>query len=106
MKSAITDNLGFALKSEYLQKLIDRPNPIPMSRWLTLGSLDPTRWQPLFGAQWKRRSGMISVEGTGNGWGGRSLCLLREETPELPYELAVTVRLDNEAGGRRIGFSF
>lgn len=42
--------------------------------------------------------GRIHVEGVGEGFGGRSLCLSRLEVPEIPFEVAVTVRINEEDG--------
>lgn len=98
MKSAVNDNLGFAVAIESLRPLLDKPNSIPMARWLTLGALDAREWTPLFGAQWQQRGGRILVSGTGQGFGGRSLCLWHGATPEGPFEVGVRVRLNDEAG--------
>lgn len=104
MKSLVTPNLGFAVTINHLKSLIEKPNPIPMSRWLTIGALDRKQWKPLFGADWQQRAGRIVVSGRGQGFGGRSLCLFQGELPELPYELAATVKLDDEAGAAGIVF--
>jgi regulator of sirC expression with transglutaminase-like and TPR domain len=87
-----------------LQPLLKKPNPIPMSRWLTIGTLDPGEWQTVFEARWRQRAGRIVAEGLGTSFGGRSLCLAQRPVPELPYELAVTVRLDDEAGAAGLVF--
>src|SRR5262249_7482430 len=39
MKSAVTDNLGFAVPINALKPLIEKPNPTPIARWLTIGAL-------------------------------------------------------------------
>ena len=104
MKSAVTANLGFAVPVNALKTLLDRPNPVPMNRWLTLGALNPKEWTPLMGARWSRKAGRIQVEGMGDGFGGRSLCLSQKEVPPRPYELAVTVKLDDEAGAAGLAF--
>ncbi|MCA9268839.1 MAG: trypsin-like peptidase domain-containing protein, partial [Planctomycetales bacterium] len=104
MKSLITDNLGFAALSEELRSLLDKPNPVPMSRWLTIGALDRKRWTPLFGAQWRQRAGKIVVSGTGEGFGGRSLCLCSDAPPRGAFEAGVWVRLDDEAGAAGLVF--
>ncbi len=104
MKSAITANLGFAVPVNALKTLLDRPNPVPMSRWLTLGALDPAEWKPVMAARWSRKAGRIQVEGAGEGFGGRSLCLWQKELPPLPYELSVTVKLDDESGAAGLAF--
>ena len=102
MKSAVTANLGFAVPVNALKTLLDRPNPVPMQRWLTLGALNPKEWTPLMGARWSRRAGRIQVEG----WalGGRSLCLWQKEVPPRPYELSVMVKLDDESGAAGLAF--
>ncbi len=105
MKSAVTDNLGFAVPVGALQRLLAKPNPVPMKNWLKIGQLDPKRWTTLMGARWKQRAGRISVEQPGDGFGGRSLCLSSQEVPEVPYEVAVDVRLDDEAGAAGLIFA-
>lgn len=104
MKSLVTNNLGFAVTINALKPLLEKPNPIVMSRWLTIGRLDLREWQPLFGAAWRQHAGRIQVDGLGQGFGGRSLCLWQEAPPELPFELAVTVKLDDEAGAAGLVF--
>ena len=104
LKSALTPNLGFAMPVDLLQSLIDQPNPVPMDRWVTLGALDPREWTPLWGAHWSQKAGRITVEGTGAGFGGRSLCLSQKPVPDRPYELAVSVKLDDESGAAGLVF--
>lgn len=104
MKSAVTENLGFAVPINALKPLMARPNPIPIARWLTIGALDPQEWKPLFGSRWRQRAGRILVDGVGQGFGGRSLCLSEQPTPEPPYEIAVSVKLDHEEGAAGIVF--
>jgi serine protease Do len=104
MKSAVTSNLGFAVPINQLKTLLNKPNPIPMARWLTIGTLDASEWTTVFDAHWKQRAGKILAEGFGNGFGGRSLCLSQRPLPALPYEVAVTVRLDNESGAAGLVF--
>jgi serine protease Do len=104
MKSLVTANLGFAVPINALKPLVEKPNPIPIARWLTIGALDPREWTPLLGARWRQRAGHILVEGLGTGFGGRSLCLAEEAPPEMPYEVAVWVRLDDEAGAAGLVF--
>ncbi|MCE9527976.1 MAG: hypothetical protein K8R36_18195, partial [Planctomycetales bacterium] len=53
---------------------------------------------------WQQRGGRILVGGTGSGFGGRSLCLSQTEVPELPFEVAVSVKLDDEAGAAGLVF--
>jgi regulator of sirC expression with transglutaminase-like and TPR domain len=75
-----------------------------MARWLTIGTLDPDEWTPLFGARWRQHAGHIRVEGMGSGFGGRSLCLSKQPVPEMPFEIAVTVKLDEESGAAGLVF--
>ena len=75
-----------------------------MSRWRTIGTLDPRQWTPVMGADWTQRGGMISSRQTGEGFGGRALCLSTMKVPAVPYELAVSVKLDDEAGAAGLTF--
>src|SRR5262249_42099114 len=98
LKSAVRGNLGLALPVTAPQPPLAKPNPVPIDKWLTIGALDPDEWQPLMGARWTQRAGRVLVEGAGIGFGGRSLCLSKRPPPELPFEAAVTVKLDDERG--------
>jgi serine protease Do len=104
IKSLVTKNLGFAVRVAALKPLLEKPNPVPMSRWLTMGRLDPARWTALFGARWQQRGGLIAVSGSGAGFGGRSLCLAERQPPAAPFDLAVSVKLDDEAGAAGLAF--
>jgi regulator of sirC expression with transglutaminase-like and TPR domain len=104
MKSLVTSNLGFAMPINALKLLIQKPNPIPISRWLTIGALDAADWSPVFEARWRQHAGHILVEGEGAGFGGRSLCIWQHPTLPVPFEIAVTVRLDDEAGAAGLIF--
>lgn len=104
LKSLVTENLGFAHPINELKLLIAKPNPVPMDRWLTIGRLDPKRWLPILGARWTQHVGVIHVEDTGEGFGGRALCLAPAETPPLPFEAMVTVKLDDESGAAGLVF--
>jgi regulator of sirC expression with transglutaminase-like and TPR domain len=104
MKSQVTPNLGFAMPINALKPLLQKPNPIPMARWLTIGALDPHEWKPVFGAHWRQRAGHLHVEGAGAGFGGRSLCLWQPPLPPVPFEVQVTVRLDDESGAAGLVF--
>ena len=103
LKSAVTENLGFAMPINALKPLVKKPNPIPMAKWLTIGALDPDEWTVLFGARWRQRAGRILVDGPGSGFGGRSLCLWKAP-PKVPYELAVSVKLGDESGAAGLVF--
>jgi regulator of sirC expression with transglutaminase-like and TPR domain len=104
LKSAVTENLGYAMPINALKPLLAKPNPIPMARWLTIGALDPEEWTTLGGARWRQRAGRVLVEGMGAGFGGRSLCLAKAPVPKLPFEVAVVVRLDDESGAAGLIF--
>ena len=104
LKSAITENLGFAVKASDLQRLIELPNPIPMSQWIKIRSMNPQHWTTKFGARWQQRSGKIMVSGTADGFGGRSLCLSTQKPIEAPYELSVQVKMNDENGAAGLVF--
>ncbi|MFP6621032.1 MAG: tetratricopeptide repeat protein [Pirellulaceae bacterium] len=104
MKSLVTDNLGFAVDIRMLQTLLAKPNPVPIDRWMTIGTIDPRDWQPLFGARWRQRGGRIMVEESGQGFAGRSLCLSSQAIPAAPYEISVAVKLNKEAGAAGLVF--
>ena len=105
LKSVMTANLGFATPVNALKLLLEKPNPVPMERWLTLGALPAGEWTPLFGARWRQKAGSIQVEQPGEGFGGRALCLAHTKVPERPYEAAVRVRLEDEAGAAGLAFA-
>ena len=104
MKSAIDDNLGFAIPIERLEALTAQPNPVAMARWVTLGKINEQDWKPIMGARWRRRGTRIVAQGTGDGFGGRSLLLSQADVPEPPFELAVSVKLDDESGAAGLAF--
>ncbi|WP_298866227.1 transglutaminase family protein [uncultured Gimesia sp.] len=104
LKSAVTRNLGYAVNISALKTLLEKPNPVPINRWLTIGTLDERIWKPLFGSRWRQRAGRIMVDGFGAGLGSRSLCVSQEALPELPYEIAVEVKLDEESGAAGLIF--
>lgn len=104
MKSAINDNLGFAIPIRQLQSLRDAPNPVAFGRWIRLGTINADRWEPLMGGTWQQKGCKITARGSGNGFGGRSLCLYKIDPPKVPYEIAVDVKLDDEAGAAGLVF--
>lgn len=104
MKSLVTANLGFAVPVADLKKLVDKPNPVPMDRWLTIGRLDPKEWDSLFGARWRQRAGRLMVDGAGTGFGGRSLLLSKLAVPAGAFQLGVQVRLGAESGAAGLVF--
>lgn len=104
LKSQVTDNLGYAVKASALKDLLDSPNPIPMSRWLTIGTLNQKLWEAAADVRWRQRAGHILVEGTGKGFGGRSLCLWRQSPPDVPFEVAVDVKIQEADGAAGLVF--
>jgi regulator of sirC expression with transglutaminase-like and TPR domain len=104
MKSVVTENLGFAVEVNALKPLLEKPNPVALDRWLTIGTIDRNYWESLFGARWQQRGGRIVVDGLGAGFGGRALLVAKADAPQLPYELAVSVKLDDEAGAAGLVF--
>ncbi|MFT5127313.1 MAG: serine protease Do, partial [Rhodothermales bacterium] len=104
IKSLLSPNLGFAVRVDALAALLAKPNPIAIKQWLTIGSLDTADWNVLFNANWRQRAGRILVDSWGESFGGRSLCLWQTAPPELPYEVAVSVKLDDEAGAAGLVF--
>ncbi|TWW12415.1 periplasmic serine protease [Planctomyces bekefii] len=69
-KSALQDKLGFAVPVRLLRELKADPNPVLMSRWSTIGALDPSQWAVLSGGNWRQRAGRMQVSGEGSGFGG------------------------------------
>jgi serine protease Do len=104
LKSQVTRNLGFAVVINALKPLLEKPNPIPMARWTTIGTIDKREWTTVFGARWRQRAGRISVDETGTGFGGRSLCLSTTEPPKVPFEIAASVRFSPEEGAAGLVF--
>ncbi len=104
LKSMRTENLGFAMPVNALKKLIAKPNPVPMDRWLTIGVLDPRLWKPLLGARWTQHSTIVKSELQGEGFGGRTMCLSQGVEPVAPFEVAVSVKLEDEAGAAGLVF--
>ncbi len=105
LKHRVTENLGYAVRSSDLRPLLDKPNPIPIGRWMTVGTLDQRLWRPVMGSDWSQRGGVISVGERGQGFGGRTLCLSEEKIPTLPYEVVVEVKLDDEGGAAGLAFA-
>lgn len=104
LKAMQTKNLGFAVAVNVLKPLIEKPNPIPMNRWLTIGAIDPDQWTVLPGARWRQRAGQIVVDGRGGGFGGRALCLATEPTPDVPFEVFVQVKFSPADGAAGLVF--
>jgi len=104
MKSLLAANLGFAVPIDSLKPLLAKPNPVPMERWLTIGVLDPAEWKTVYGGRWRQRAGRIIADGSGTGFGGRTVCLSHRAVPKAPYEIGVSVKLDDEAGAAGLIF--
>lgn len=105
IKSLVTPNLGFATPVNILKSMIDKPNPVPMKSWLTIGNLDPNQWQPIMGGEWTQHAGVITIDDYGSGFGGRTLCLSELSVPKPPYDVAVKVKLDDEGGAAGLAFA-
>lgn len=103
-KSLVTPNLGFAVPAERIRPLVEKPTPVRLAAWLTLGKLDPDRWRALTDARWTRSGGTIRAEGGSQGFGNRALCLRTDPMPELPCEISVRVKLENESGAAGLVF--
>ncbi|MCI0683909.1 MAG: trypsin-like peptidase domain-containing protein [Gemmataceae bacterium] len=104
MKSLVTANLGFAVPVNALKTILRKPNPVPMERWLTIGVLDKAEWKTIYGGRWRQRAGRIIADGMGTGFGGRTLCFWQRPAPDAPYDIAVTVKLDDESGAAGLIF--
>ncbi|MBO0696983.1 MAG: trypsin-like peptidase domain-containing protein [Zavarzinella sp.] len=104
LKGLITENLSFAVTINDLKPLLTKPNPVPMDAWATIGALDPEEWKSEMGARWTQRAGRLLVEGAGTGFGGRSICVSQRKPPAVPFEVAVTVKLDDERGAAGLIF--
>jgi regulator of sirC expression with transglutaminase-like and TPR domain len=104
LKSLVTENLGYAVAINSLKPLLEKPNPIAMGKWLTIGALNPRHWQVVGDARWTQHAGRLRADGPGKGFGGRSLCLSTQSVPELPFEVAVHVRLREQDGAAGLVF--
>lgn len=104
LKSLVTENLAFAGTVNDLKPLLAKPNPVAMDAWVTIGTLDPEEWKSELGSRWTQRAGRVRVQGAGTGFGGRSICVWQRKPPALPFDLAVTVKLDDERGAAGLIF--
>lgn len=102
-KSLIRHNLGFAVPVNQLKALLERPNPVPMSRWLTIGAIDGETWQPRFAGSWRQRAGRIVCVGGGEET-PRSILGYQRTVPDPPMELCVNVRLEEARGPAGLAF--
>jgi len=105
LKSMVTRNLGFAMPVNALKLLLEKPNPIRIETWATIGRLDPQRWTTVMGGAWSQRAGRILVSEPGDGFGGRALCLNATALTGDSYEIEVEVKLDDEAGAAGLVFA-
>ena len=97
--------MGFGVPVNELKKLMnENDEPIPMKKWLTIGTLDELEWKPVMNGSWKQRAGIIRASGLGSGFGGRMLCLYQGNAPSLPYEIEVEVKLEEESGAAGLVF--
>jgi len=105
LRHRVTENLGFAVRSNELLTVLERRNSVAMDRWRTIGVLDPRRWSTVMGADWSQRGGLIKSGGQGDGFGGRALCLSVAERMGDPFEVSVEVRLSDESGAAGLAFA-
>ena len=98
------DGLGFAVRASDVRVLVEHPHPTTIDRWVTIGALDPKRWRPLMGGEWRQRAGTLIASGSGRGFGGRMLCLRYEPPPVGRFEIAVEVKLEDERGAAGLAF--
>ena len=96
--------MGFGVPVNELKRLLGELAPIPIKNWLTIGALDELEWKAMMNGLWKQRAGIISAVGLGNGFSGRMLCLNQTKFPNLPYEIEVEVKLENESGAAELVF--
>ena len=103
MKSAVTENLGYAIPVSTLQAMLAHPSPVKMEHWLTIGRLNEKTWKPSDGA-WRQRAGHILAHGAGEGFGGRTYCLYQTDPPPLPYEISTRVKFEDSTGAAGLVF--
>jgi serine protease Do len=104
LKGLVAENLAFAAMVNDLKPLVAKPNKVAMDAWVTIGALDPDEWQSEMGAHWSQRAGRIRVDGAGSGFGGRSICVAKRKSSAVPFDVAVTVKLDDERGAAGLIF--
>lgn len=103
-RSLIAKHVGYAVTINSIKQLLEKPNSVPMSRWLTIGAIDPKEWSVRLDGRWRQRAGKIVVDSDGGGSGGRTLCIYEGALPDGPYEVAVAVRLGEETGAAGLVF--
>ncbi|MCW5560089.1 MAG: trypsin-like peptidase domain-containing protein, partial [Verrucomicrobiae bacterium] len=104
-KSAVTDNLGFAVPIERLQELRRHPNPVSMVRWQGMDALDADRWEIAFDGNWRSRRGALTVTCQGERHTGRTICWRREKAGAKDNEWSVWLRFDPATGGAGIALT-
>ena len=104
LRSALTANLGFVMPVNDLRTLLEHPAPVAMKNWLTIGALSEKIWKPN-GGRWTQRAGVIRArERNDAAFGGRTLCIHQPDPPELPCEISVRVKFDDESGAAGLLF--
>lgn len=98
--------MGFAVPVNRLKPHLEKPNPIPLARWLTIGAIDPEEWTVHMGAEWRQRAGKIVASGRGTGFGGRTLCISSRKPPEDKFSCEVEVKLAEESGAAGLAFYY
>jgi len=104
-KSAITDNLGFAVPIERLRDLRRHPNPMSMARWQGVDALDDDCWEVAFDGNWRSRGGAIAVTCQGERHTGRTICWRREKVGPKDDAWSVWLRFDPGTGGAGIALA-
>ena len=97
--------MGFGVPVNSLKSLLSEKRSTPIEQWFTVGMLDKDEWLLPMGGNWRQRAGVIRATGLGTGFGGRTLCLLRSDRYEPPFDLEVEVRLDDEKGAAGLVFA-
>src|SRR5262245_10224490 len=49
LKSLVTENLGFAVPVNALTAILEKPNPVAMDRWVSVGALNADEWKTIYG---------------------------------------------------------
>lgn len=104
MKSAITDNLGFAAPASRAIEMLAAPNTMSIEQWSRYGRLNPASWINVFDGNWRRQAGKIEVSGWASGFGGRTLLLSTSQPEQLPLEVEVQVRIQDDSGAAGLVF--
>lgn len=104
MKSAITDNLGFAVPASRAIEMLAIPNTMSIEQWSRYGRLNPASWINVFDGNWRRQAGKIEVSGWASGFGGRTLLLSTSQPEQLPLEIEVQVRIQDDSGAAGLVF--